>query len=364
MLAGMPVEFELLINRDGKFRTERLWLLEPLDRGPPVRGLGFDRLGFRKGFGGKDAGKGLRDGGRGARDGPPPPDLDERTVQEMTKFLEEKGGAMDHGKFANAFPGVKKSQLEPHFILVPEGITSGGRWQVMLPGVDPLTPEERAAREHVAGETRTPRNEPIDPPLALEPSDSLRLIGCVKKWDQKRGYGFVVADGADDVFLHRSDLPPEVRAWRGDFKGAEMTFMLGEAEDGKLKAVDVHLLLVPDEEGRWQLRRIPLDDSMDDGEDRSAEREDQEDGEQAAEKAVEKAVEEAVEDTVEEATEPEYVPGAMVGSHLSKNAEKLALEKKLTQYGTEQYEEEEEEEEVEGGEKPGSEEAGPQADTA
>jgi len=260
VLAGMPVEFELLVNRDGKLRTERMWLLEPLPGARPgSRGPVAERVSSRR-------------GGAGAKDGPPPPELDEATVEEMTRFLEEKGGAMDHGKFANAFPGVKKSQLGPHFVLVPEG-SAGGRWQVTLPGIDPLTPEEREAREKVEAEEREDRKPeaakeprvPEPPPLVLEPSATLRLIGCIKKWDRKRGYGFVNADGAHNVFLHRNDLPPEVRGWRGDFEGAEVTFQLETSREGKLKAVDVHLLLVPDNEGRWQLRRAaPLDGEDDD----------------------------------------------------------------------------------------------------
>jgi len=257
-LNNVPVEFELSVNhRDGKLRTERLWIVDPsLDRS---RGMAMaNRFGSgripaaRSGLG---MGGGAR--GAGADDGVPPPDLDEATVDAMTKFLEERGGVMDHGKFANAFPGVKKLQLEPHFRLVPEGPNSGGRWQVMLLGQEPLAPEELRAREaeqaEVVGET-------APPPLALEPSATLRLIGCVKKWDAKKGYGFVVADGADDVFLHRNDLPPEVRNWRGDLEGVELTFMLDAATDRRLKAVSVHMLLVPDEDGNWQLRRIPKED--------------------------------------------------------------------------------------------------------
>jgi len=302
-LAGIPVEFELMVNRDGKLRTERLWLLEPVRSRPPGYRPDFDK---GKG-GGKDYGKGGRhfreDHHRDRRDrhvdrdGPPPPDLDEVTVQEMTRFLEEKGGVMDHGKFANAFPGVKKSQLEPHFVLVPEDEShSGGRWSVMLPGIDPPTKEEREAREAeeaAAEEQEQEQKRPRKPveevePLVVEPSSTLRLIGVVKKWDKKKGYGFVEADGVDDVFIHRNDLPPEVRNWRGDFEGVELTFVLDAAAEGKLKAVDVHLLLVPDNEGRWQLRRVtPLEET--------AAGEEEEDAEPVVEEEEEELVEEVEE---------------------------------------------------------------------
>lgn len=262
-LNNVPVEFELAVNhRDGKLRAERLWIVDPsLDRS---RGrahgnhFGSGRIPAR-------AGPGERFDKRGADDGVPPPDLDGATVDQMTKFLEERGGVMDHGKFANAFPGVKKSQLEPHFRLVPEGPNSGGRWQVMLPDQEPLDPAELRAREAEQAEAS---GDPAAPPLSLEPSATLRLIGCVKKWDARKGYGFVVADGADDVFLHRNDLPHEVRNWRGDLEGVELTFMLDAQSERRLKAMNVHMLLVPDEEGQWQLRRIPKEDrpSAEDGE--------------------------------------------------------------------------------------------------
>jgi len=297
-LAGTPVEFELLVNRDGKLRTERMWLLEPVMERPPP-GWRDDFGGHCSKGGGKDWGKG---GGRRERavverEGPPPPELDETTVQEMTKFLEEKGGAMDHGKFANAFPGVKKSQLEPHFVLVPEDTSySGGRWQVMLPGVEEKLP-------------RQPRKglDAVEP-LIVEPSATLRLIGSVKKWDRKRGYGFVEADGVDDVFLHRNDLPPEVRSWRGDFEGVELTFVLDAAAEGKLKAVDVHLLLVPDNEGGWQLRRVAAVEGDASGRGGAEDEEeehvaDEEGGEASAEAGTGQVVVEEEEEVVEEVDE-------------------------------------------------------------
>jgi len=254
-LNNVPVEFELSVNqRDGKLRTERLWVVDPSLHRPRVMGnanrFGAGRIPAAR----PEPRMRERDGMRGADD-VPPPDLDEATVVAMTKFIEERGGVMDHGKFANAFPGVKKSQLEPHFRLVPESTNSGGRWQVLLPDQEPIAPEELRARE--AEQTEALGEAP--PPLGLEPSASLRLIGCIKKWDAKKGYGFVVADGADDVFLHRNDLPVEVRNWRGDFEGVELTFML-DPSDRRLKAMNVHMLLVPDEEGKWQLRRIPKED--------------------------------------------------------------------------------------------------------
>jgi len=253
-LAERDVDFDLSFTADGKPRTEKVFLA----------GHGMDDR-----FGG-----GFRDNGKGGREGrrrggtrvqglEPPPPLDQEYLNEMLKYLEEKGGAMDYGKFSNAFPGVKKSQLQDTFELVPEGSTSGGRWQITLKGVDPMTPEEREAKEmDEVGSTKTPLDN--SEPLVLEPSSSLRLFGIVKKWNPRKGYGFVASDGYSDIFLHKNQLPSEVQSWNGSFEGCEMTFELEAGEDMKLKAVNAHLLLQPDAQGDWQLRMTNLDGEVSD----------------------------------------------------------------------------------------------------
>lgn len=189
-LSGKEVEFLLNVTPDNKDRCERMWPLHPAAGDPPSRDggngswvperrqghtpqdydyrdrgrehhlppaappasyfsgavpLGRDGREREKGKGkGKGGGKGAEKGGKGA----PSPPLDDAVVADMKKWLEEKGGVVDHGKFANQFPGLKKSQLENHFNLEPEDRRrGGGRWQIMLGGVQPLTPEERVERE-------------------------------------------------------------------------------------------------------------------------------------------------------------------------------------------------------------------------
>jgi len=48
-------------------------------------------------------------------DAPPPPDLDEATVQRITSFLQQEGGSASLGKVSTVFEGVKKVQLEARF---------------------------------------------------------------------------------------------------------------------------------------------------------------------------------------------------------------------------------------------------------
>lgn len=243
-LIGLKVEFECVLTPDGKPRAESVALVESPagDEEPPP----------------------------GGGEKPPAEDLPELPadkVEEMKQFLEEQGGAMDYGRFANHFPGIKKAQLLPHdahFTLVQEGDSAGGRWQITLFGVDPLPKEENV--EEISfenGETRKPgrdrdrdRERAVDraPPVVIEPTESLWLIGCVKKWDGKKQFGFIVADGADDVFLHRNDLPESLQGQR-NMLGVELAFELGTSEDGKPRVLTTRPLIQPDGRGGWQLRR-------------------------------------------------------------------------------------------------------------
>merc|ERR1719499_175922 len=150
---------------------------------------------------------------------------------------------MDYGKFANKFGGVKKAQITLEadtFVLIQQGDKAGGRWQIALPGVE--VPEEVKKTERVeVGE--------------VKPGQNLWLIGCVKKWDPKKQFGFLLADGADDVFVHRNDLPEEIRHMR-NLVGAEIAFELGQSEDGKPRAVTCRPIIQPGGRlGQWQLRR-------------------------------------------------------------------------------------------------------------
>lgn len=237
-LAGKEVEFELLLTPDGKPRAERVFLLSALDH---------------------------RNGDRLPTKDPTPP-LDEHQIKEMTRLLEEKGGAMDYGRFANAFPGIKKSQVAEHFSLVPESQDTGGRWQITLPGYRPFLSDDQEAigwaegrwspnREGEPERVEEANEEHGNELLNLEPSPTLRLIGCVKQWDSERGYGLVDADGATDVAIEKADLPPEVQTWKGNLEGAELTFELEVSDDGRLTAKFVHFLLAPNDSG-WQLRFV------------------------------------------------------------------------------------------------------------
>lgn len=54
-------------------------------------------------------------------DAPPPMPLEESAVLEIRDFLLKQGGSIMLGRLATRFEGLKKTQLEPHFQVVPEG---------------------------------------------------------------------------------------------------------------------------------------------------------------------------------------------------------------------------------------------------
>lgn len=190
--------------------------------------------------------------------------IEDAQLSAMMDLLDEAGGAMCFKKFANSFRGVTRQQVEPYFTLVQEGDSPKGRWQITLPGVEPITlpPEEKrppvilpqvpkAAPAAVERRVATPET----PELVLAPSPTMRLVGTIQRYTASKGYGFVIVDGLEEVFMHRAEMPPELRGWKGeDLAGMEVTLELGE-KDGKPRALAVHALLRLDEEGQWQLRR-------------------------------------------------------------------------------------------------------------
>ena len=89
---------------------------------------------------------------------------------------------------------------------------------------------------------------------AIAPAAALRAVGNVARWDEQNGSGFIAVDGMKNVFVHKSELPAEIRDWNGSIRGCEVTFTVEEA-DGQLKARDVHVLIQSDGAGGWELRR-------------------------------------------------------------------------------------------------------------
>lgn len=289
-LSGTRVEFEYSTTRDGKDRCERLWVLGDVggERGGQdgFRRRGHDRASLPpqdQEMRNRDRQRGpMARGEKDTFDTGPPPELDAALVEEMTKFLEEKGGVMDYGRFTNRFSRLKKCQLEPHFKLVPEvQERSGGRWQIMLHDVEPLAPEEREERERKEHEEsglaedapmeeeyvgpedgEEPEDElpglvESDSALNLELSASFRLLGSIREWDRRTVSGFADAAGYEDVVVETDALPSELRSRRDvDLAGCEVTFEVETQENGQFQARDIHFLMKPHGNGGWGFRRV------------------------------------------------------------------------------------------------------------
>lgn len=232
-LGGAQVVFKLGHRTDGKPRAENIMILElPGGVAPATRERETDKF----------------------PDQIPFEPLSPEKIQEMRDFIESSGGFLNYGRFSNAFPGVKKAQIlaEPDFfVLIQESESAGGKWQIALPGVDPFA-QQRPQACLVEQEVSDAGDELLD----IQPSSLMWLIGCVKRWDAKKQFGFLLADGADDVFIHKNDLPADLHNVK-DLVGVEIAFELAIGENGKPKAVNARPIIQPNDTGGWQLRRSP-----------------------------------------------------------------------------------------------------------
>lgn len=276
-LGGRSVEFELQQRNDGKLRAEHVWLLDT------ARGASN-----RKG-GGKGKDRGRRSRSRRQKkerdvNAPPPPPLGDDKVSEMRLCLEERGGVMDFGRFSNKFQGLKKVQIEAHFNVEPDDPKRRKHWQITLPGVEKMDREELERRdrevfEALNGNSAGPRptgddqseydlrgdavdedaevveqDAECEADLHLQPSFAFRMFGWVQRWDHQSGSGTISTDGLGELALQRESLPHEVQNWRGDLERVEITFDLDD-KSGDPNAINVQVLLEPDENGGWRMRR-------------------------------------------------------------------------------------------------------------
>jgi cold shock CspA family protein len=77
------------------------------------------------------------------------------------------------------------------------------------------------------------------------------LVGTVKTYSDKNGYGFLgVADSSQDVYFQKKDLPDEVQGIDGrEMQGATMRFNVRMKPDGKPQAENIAMVTMAGQEG-------------------------------------------------------------------------------------------------------------------
>ena len=77
-------------------------------------------------------------------------------------------------------------------------------------------------------------------PVAPHETDSERISGTVKWFNDAKGYGFLVRDdGGDDVFVHFSRIAGPGTGRKSLVEHSRVTFTIGKGTKGKPEAVDV-----------------------------------------------------------------------------------------------------------------------------
>lgn len=67
--------------------------------------------------------------------------------------------------------------------------------------------------------------------------DNKTFMGTVVWFDPKAGYGFIEREGADDLFVHFSDIKSE--GFKTLKRGQLVSFSVGENKRGQPKAIEV-----------------------------------------------------------------------------------------------------------------------------
>merc|ERR1712166_1160901 len=114
---------------------------------------------------------------------PPPPDLDEEMVQQISSYLEERGGSADLGRLTTDIPGLKKTQLEAHFVLAPQG-GSPDKILVCLHGFE--VTEESVVTESQPKKTKKLR-PPKDPNAAPPPPLDDGILQQIREYLEEAG---------------------------------------------------------------------------------------------------------------------------------------------------------------------------------
>lgn len=96
---------------------------------------------------------------------PPPGPLDEQTLQMVVATIQAHGGMMTLGKLTTLFEGLKKMQVEQHFVIAP--LVGNGEWSVSLHRLAniPRGPDLRGLGGIVQAQQQTGRKRKPRPPI-------------------------------------------------------------------------------------------------------------------------------------------------------------------------------------------------------
>ena len=71
---------------------------------------------------------------------------------------------------------------------------------------------------------------------------TVRWFGGKKPDGKTRGYGFILQDSGEEIFVHYTEIEKEKSGFKTLREGQRVSFEVGEGQDGKAQALDVHVI--------------------------------------------------------------------------------------------------------------------------
>lgn len=71
---------------------------------------------------------------------------------------------------------------------------------------------------------------------------TVRWFGGKRPDGKTRGYGFILQDNGEEIFVHYSEIEKDTEGFKTLSEGQRVTFEVGEGQDGKAQAMDVRVI--------------------------------------------------------------------------------------------------------------------------
>lgn len=71
---------------------------------------------------------------------------------------------------------------------------------------------------------------------------TVRWFGGKRPDGKTRGYGFILQDNGEEIFVHYSEIEKDKEGFKTLSEGQRVTFEVGEGQDGKAQAMDVRVI--------------------------------------------------------------------------------------------------------------------------